>query len=76
MSIRFRAITKPKLCFLTVEQLAEVAANLVVEFDCEVKPVTFSPTPPSDTSIPWQPMDTCGGSPLGKLRTFQNGEWK
>jgi hypothetical protein len=75
MKLRLRTLANPKLHHLTVEQLSEAAANMVIEFDCNVKLVTFSPTPPSDTSIPWQPLDGCGGSPLGVLKTFRNGEW-
>jgi hypothetical protein len=75
MIIRLHPVAHPKLCHLTPEQLAEAAANLVVEFDCNVGLATFSPTPPADTSLPWVPLDTCGGAPLGKVRIFRGGEW-
>ena len=76
MILRLRTVASPKLCYLTPEQLAEAAKNLVIEFDCGVKLVTFSATPPADTTMPWQPTEVCGDAPLGQLKTFQNGEWK
>lgn len=74
MTIRLRTVSSPKLRYLSPEQLAEIAANLVVEFDCGVQPVSFSEMPPADTSIPWAPTEGCG-QPIGKLKTFKNGEW-
>lgn len=74
MTIRLRTVPNPKLQYLTPEQLAEVAANLVVVLDCGVAPVSFSDLPPADTSIPWAPTEGCG-QPIGKLKTFKNGQW-
>lgn len=76
MILRLRVVSKPVLCYLTAEQLAEVATNLTVEFDCNVRPVTFSEAPPADTTLPWQKTDGCGGAPLGRLQYFNNGEWR
>lgn len=76
MILRLRPVAAPKLCYLTAEQLAEAAANLVIEFDCNVRPVTFAENPPPDTTLPWQQTDGCGGAPLGRLKFFTNGEWK
>lgn len=74
--MKLKLVAQPSLCHLTLEQLQEVAANLIVVFDCNVRPTSFSPTPPADTSIPWVQTETCGGGPLGQVRTFTNGEWR
>ena len=75
MKLRLRTIAQPKLSSLTAAQLKEVASNLIIEFDDNVHPVTFSPTAPTDTSIPWQPTDACGSVSIGRIKTFRNGEW-
>lgn len=76
MILKFRPVAQPQLCHLTLEQLQEVAANIVLDLGCDVNPVTFSPFPPANTSIPWVQLDSCGGTPVGPVKTFQNGEWK
>lgn len=72
---KLRIIANPKLQFLSLEQLREIVANVAVCSDCNVHPVTFSDVPPADTSIPWQPLDACGGEPVGVLKRFRNGAW-
>ncbi len=76
MSARIRVIPNPKLCYLTPELLSEVAANLTIELTCDVRLVTFATLPPPDTSLPWAQLDECSGNPVGRIKTFQNGEWK
>ena len=60
---------------LSLEMLREIVANVTVAYDCNVKPVTFSSSPPADTTVLWQQTDGCGGAHLGAVKSFQNGRW-
>ena len=73
--MRFRVSQNPALCLFTLEQLREIAASLVVETGCGVIETTWSQSPPANTTLPWQPLDSCG-IPMGTVRIFKNGEWK
>lgn len=77
MSKNLKLALKPKLASgcMTRSELEQVAASLTVELGSCVRMVQYSPTPPPDTSLPWQQTDGCGGAPIGAVRHYRNGSW-
>lgn len=56
-------------------QLNEIAASLCVTLPDSIRPVWYGQTPPADSSMPWQPTNGAD-DPVGKVKSFVDGEWK
>lgn len=61
---------------LTRAELEQIVASVKVDLPDNVRMVQYSPTPPSDTTLPWQQIDSCGGGVVGTVKTFKNGAWQ
>jgi hypothetical protein len=56
-------------------QLDEIAASLRIVLPDAMRLVSYGQAPPLDTTLVWQPTNG-SESPVGKVKTFQDGEWK
>lgn len=60
--------------FFSREELLKVAASLEVVLDPGDEIVHFGQNPPADTGKRWQQSDGSGAH-VGKIKTYQGGEW-
>lgn len=64
----------PGLRFFTPEQLSALSGSFEVHLDPGDEITHIGDTPPADTSKRWQQVDATGAV-VGKLKTYQGGEW-
>jgi len=62
--------------FMSSEELAAIAASLIVSLPPGAQLVHYGDTPPSNTSIPWQPTLNDGITPKSMVMRFVGGQWR
>lgn len=65
----------PGLKYFTPEQLSALSGSFEVHLDPGDEIVHIDQSPPADTGKRWQQVDETGAV-VGKIKTYQNGEWK
>lgn len=76
MEARLKVVPNaPALRFMTRKDLEFLAKSFVVQLDPGDEIVHFGENPPADTGKRWQQTDS-NGAVIGKIKTYQGGEWK